>query len=224
MKSKPGTSSTVHHDLEAGLPQARYSQSLKTPSTATATSIATDNPQATEDQVLLTSSSTAKTNLAPASNNQPLQAPAMDRGAPRPAGTVQTTRQRSDEIPTAGASLIIAVPAMVALIILLFGYDAKICTSTGGWMLFTLFSTSISSGLTAALISSCSDPDTKKLRLVCTSLRSSGHLTTKRDWRKHNYQHGVLDIITKISMMLPGWNARLQSHILREDPDDCDFE
>ena len=163
MKSKPGTSSTVHHDLEAGLPQARYSQSLKTPSTATATSIATDNPQATEDQVLLTSSSTAKTNLAPASNNQPLQAPAMDRGAPRPAGTVQTTRQRSDEIPTAGASLIIAVPAMVALIILLFGYDAKICTSTGGWMLFTLFSTSISSGLTAALISSCSDPDTKKL-------------------------------------------------------------
>lgn len=163
MKSKPETSSIVHHDLEVGFPQPRRAPDLKHPFPDTGTSIATDEQPTKEDQALLTPVSTVQPHPAPTSNNETRLAPAMNSGPWSPAATPQNVQQGSEDFPVELCYAIAALPAIVAIFILVFAYKGDVGDGMTSWILFCLFTNSINWGFTTAIISYCKDPYAKAL-------------------------------------------------------------
>ena len=151
MRSKPETSSIVHRNLEAGLLQPRHAPDRGNGFPDTGTSIATDKQPTQEGQAL----------LSPASAHQTHLPPAMAKGTRRPAATPQNVQQDLGDVGLCYA--ITALPAIVAIFTLVFVYKGDVGDGVTSWMLFCLFTNSITWGFTAAIISYCNCPYAKAL-------------------------------------------------------------
>ena len=151
MRSKPEPSSVVHRNLEAGLLQPHRAPDLGNRFPDTGTSTASDKQPIQEHQAL----------LKPASANQTHLPPAMARGARSPATTPQNVQQDLADVGLCYA--IAGLPAIVAIFTLVFVYKGDVGDGVTSWMLFCLFTNSITWGCTAAIISNCKDPYAKAL-------------------------------------------------------------